>query len=312
MRQWKTARRLRPVVATVMLAACGGGGDAGETAARADSAAAETASRSAPLSAAIVLTLDGLQAPEAARFDPELGVYFVANINGDPSAKDGNGYISRVTREGKLDSLKFIASGRGGVKLNGPKGLAIRGDTLWVADIDAVRAFDKRSGKPIATVDLAGKAKFLNDAAVGPDGAIYFTDTGANVVYRVADGKATVAVEFKDKPGPNGIVWDSAGSRFLIVPFGGTSIYSWAPGDSAPAVIAEGPGKMDGIEKVGDDRFAITSWTDSSLFVLQGDSITPLLGGLPSPADIALDAERGRIAVPLLMEDRMEFVELKR
>lgn len=311
MRQWSAGRVLAPA-ALAILAGCGGGGDTGETGARTDSAAADAAAEGAPLSAAIALTLDGLQAPEAARFDPELGVYFVANINGEPSAKDGNGYISRVTREGKVDSLKFIAAGRGGVKLNGPKGLAIKGDTLWVADIDAARAFDKRSGKPVATVDLAGKAKFLNDAAVGPDGAIYFTDTGANVVYRVADGKATVAVEFADKPGPNGITWDSAGSRFLIVPFGGTSIYSWAQGDSAPAVIAQGPGKMDGIEAVGDGRFVVTSWTDSSLFVLQGDSLIPLLGGLPSPADIALDVERGRIAVPLLMENRMEFVDLKR
>ena len=311
MRQWSAGRVLAPA-ALAILAGCGGGGDTGETAARTDSAAADAAAEGAPLSASIALTLDGLEAPEAARFDPELGVYFVANINGEPSAKDGNGYISRVTREGKVDSLKFIAAGRGGVKLNGPKGLAIKGDTLWVADIDAARAFDKRTGKPVATVDLAGKAKFLNDAAVGPDGAIYFTDTGANVVYRVADGKATVAVEFADKPGPNGITWDSAGSRFLIVPFGGTSIYSWAQGDSAPAVIAQGPGKMDGIEAVGDGRFVVTTWTDSSLFVLQGDSLTPLLGGLPSPADIALDAERGRIAVPLLMENRMEFVDLKR
>jgi hypothetical protein len=311
MRQWSAGRVLAPV-ALAMLAGCGGGGDAGEKAARADSAAADTAAASAPLTAAIAVTLDNLQAPEAARFDPELGVYFVANVNGDPSGKDGNGYISRVTREGKVDSLKFIAGGRGGVKLNGPKGLAIKGDTLWVADIDAARAFDKRSGKPVATVDLAGKAKFLNDAAVGPDGAIYFTDSGANLVYRVADGKATVAVEFKDKPTPNGIMWDAAGSRFLIVSFGGTSIYSWTPGDSAPAVIAEGPGKMDGIEAVSDDRFVISNWVDSSLFILQGDSITPLLGGLPSAADIALDAERGRIAVPLLMENRVEFVDLKR
>jgi sugar lactone lactonase YvrE len=311
MRQWFAGRALVPA-ALVLLAGCGGGDGTGETAARADSAAAASAAEGAPLSAAIAHTLDGFEAPEAARFDPELGVYFVANINGEPSAKDGNGYISRVTRDGKVDSLKFIAGGRGGVKLNGPKGLAIKGDTLWVADIDAARAFDKRSGKPVATVDLAGKAKFLNDAAVGPDGAIYFTDSGANLVYRVADGKATVAVEFKDKPGPNGILWDAAGSRFLIVSFGGTSIYSWAPGDSAPAVIAEGPGKMDGIEAVSDGRFVVSTWADSSLFVLQGDSITPLVGALPSAADIAFDEESGRIAVPLLMEDRVEFVDLKR
>jgi sugar lactone lactonase YvrE len=291
------------------LAACGGGRETGEMAGGADTtAAADTA----PLSAAIAHTVDKLEAPEAARFDPELGVYFVANINGDPLGKDGNGYISRITRDGQVDSLKFIAGGRGGARLDAPKGMAIAGDTLWVADIDAARAFDKRSGKPITTVSMAKEAKFLNDAAVGPDGAIYFTDTGTNRVFRVADGKATIALEFKDKPGPNGITWDSAGSKFLIVPFQGTSIYHWAPGDSAPMVVTQGPGKMDGVEALGGGRFVVSTWTDSSLFVLEGDQITKLVGGLPSPADIAFDAEGGRIAVPLLMENRVEFVDLKR
>jgi sugar lactone lactonase YvrE len=197
MRQWKIGRApmmLGAAAGLAALAACGGGRDADEPAAGGDTTAAASI---APLSAAIAHTVDKLEAPEAARFDPELGVYFVANIKGDPSGKDGNGYISRITRDGQVDSLKFIAGGRGGATLNAPKGMAIAGDTLWVADIDAARAFDKRSGKPIATVSMAKEAKFLNDAAVGPDGAIYFTDTGTNRVFRVADGKATVALDFK-------------------------------------------------------------------------------------------------------------------
>jgi sugar lactone lactonase YvrE len=295
-------------IAAGLAVACGGGRDMGETARRSDTtAAAETA----PLSAAISHTVEKLEAPEAARFDPDLGVYFVANINGEPDGKDGNGYISRVTRDGQVDSLEFIAGGRGGVTLNAPKGMVIVGDTLWVADIDAARAFDKRSGKPIATVSLK-EAKFLNDAAVGPDGAIYFTDTGANRVYRVAGGKATVALESKDLQGPNGITWDSAASKFLIVPFQGKSISRWAPGDSVPEVVIEGPGQMDGIEALGEGRFIVSTWADSSLFILDGDKISKLIGGLPSPADLAFDAEAGRVAVPLLMENRVEFVDLRR
>ncbi len=324
MRQWTTggARVLLGAAAGLAaLAACGGDRGAGQAAGGADTTAAAD---STPLSAAIALTVDSLEAPEAARFDPELGVYFVSNINGSPLAKDGNGYISRLTRDGKVDSLKFIAGGRGGAKLDAPKGIAIQGDTLWVADIDAARAFDRRSGKPIATVSLVGKAKFLNDAAVGPDGAIYFTDTGfaddgkggfghpgPDRVFRVEGGKATVALEFKDKPGPNGLTWDSAGSTFVIVPFQGTSIYRWAPGDSTPTVVTEGPGMMDGIEALDGGRFVVSTWTDSSLFVLEGDKITKLVGGLPGAADIALDRERGRIAVPLLTENRLEFVDLQ-
>jgi len=316
----REAGRVHALLGTVLvLAACGGGRDAGQAGA-ADTAAAVD---SGP-SAIIALTVDSLQQPEAARFDPELGVYFVANINGHPAQKDGNGYISRLTRDGKMDSLKFIAGGRGGATLNAPKGMAIQGDTLWVADIDAARAFDKRTGKPIATVDLKGKANFLNDAVVGPDGAIYFTDSGVgddgkgglgnkgpDQVFRVLGRKASVAVGFKDGTAPNGITWDSAGSQFIVVPFGVTSIFTWAPGDSAPAVMAEGPGMFDGIEPLGDGSFLVTSWTDSSLFVLRGDKITKLINGLPGPADIALDRERNRIAVPLLIADRLEFVDFK-
>jgi hypothetical protein len=98
----------------------------------------------------------------------------------------------------------------------------------------------------------------------------------------------------------------------VIVSFQGTSIYHWAPGDSAATVAAEGPGMMDGIEALGDGRFVVSTWTDSSLFVLRGDKITKLVGGLPAAADIALDRERGRIAVPLLMDNRVEFVDLQR
>ena len=303
-----------------LLAACGGQRDAGQGGGTADTAAGMVDSGPA---AAIALTVDSLEAPEAARFDPELAVYFVANINGSPLAKDGNGYISRLTRDGKVDSLKFIAGGRGGVVLNAPKGMAIKGDTLWVADIDVARAFDKRSGKPIASVSLVGRAHFLNDAVVGPDGAIYMTDSGIaddgkggmahpgpDQVFRIENRKATVALRFADQPSPNGITWDSAGSRFVVVPFGAKSIFQWVPGDSSASVITEGPGMMDGVEPLGDGRLLITTWTDSSLFVLDAGRITRLIGGLPGPADIGLDRERGRIAVPLLTENRLEFVDL--
>jgi sugar lactone lactonase YvrE len=322
MREWKAGwSAIVLVVAAMLGGACGGGRDAGETGTRGETAAAVDSGPTATMA----LTLEGLQAPEAARFDPELGLYFVSNINGSPMAKDGNGFISRVTRDGKIDSLKLIEGGRGGVRLNAPKGLAIKGDTLRVADIDNVRVFDKRSGKPIATVSLTGKAKFLNDAAVGPDGAVYFTDTGVDddgkggmgahtgpdLVFRVEGKRASVAVEFKDKPGPNGITWDSAGSRFIVAPLNATAIYQWEPGDSVPTVLAQGPGGMDGIEALGDGRFVVTTWTDSSLFLLQNDNVTRLIGGLPGPADIGLDRERGRVAVPQLTENRLTFVDLR-
>src|SRR5207253_1127839 len=122
-------------------------------------------------------------------------IYFVSNINGSPMAKDNNGFISRVRPDGAVENLKFVEGGRNGVTLNAPKGLALEGDTPWVADIDAARAFDAKAGAPIDTVSLSKLgAVFLNDIAVGLTGALYITDTGlrfddlANVLHPGPDG----------------------------------------------------------------------------------------------------------------------------
>ena len=52
-----------------------------------------------------------------------------------------------------------------------------KGDTLFVADIDAVRLFHRLTGAPLGARAIAG-AGFLNDVAVGSDGSVYVTDSG--------------------------------------------------------------------------------------------------------------------------------------
>ncbi|HKH83183.1 MAG TPA: hypothetical protein VKA25_05845 [Gemmatimonadales bacterium] len=256
-----------------------------------------------------------LQAPEAARWDFDQNVWFVANINGDPFGKDNNGFIARVTPDGRVDSLKFIAGGRSGVTLNAPKGMAIVGDTIWVADIDAVRAFNKRTGAAAGSVRVPG-AKFLNDITAGPDGTLYITDSGfgpkfthpgPDRIYQIKGRKATVAFESKELAAPNGIAFME--DALLIAPFMGTSLVSWSPGEKSVRPIGTGPGQQDGIEILPDNRLLVTSWADSSLFILEDGKATRLAYPVPSPADIGFDG-KSRVAVPLLMENRVEFWEL--
>src|SRR5687767_7241889 len=46
------------------------------------------------------------QGPESVRYDRDQDVWFVSNVNGNPGAKDNNGYISRLKSDGTPDSLK--------------------------------------------------------------------------------------------------------------------------------------------------------------------------------------------------------------
>ena len=277
-----------------------------------------------PPAATKVASIAGFLTPESVLHDTTQDIYFVSNINGSPTAKDNNGFISRVRPDGAVENLKFIEGGKNGVTLHGPKGLALWGDTLWVADIDVVRGFNARTGASIDSVSLASLgAVFLNDIAIAPTGALYITDTGirfddvGNVlhpgpdrVFRIGpDRKVTVAVRGDTLGRPNGIALDPVGKRFVIVEFGGRSLLAWKPEDKAPSVIAKGPGGFDGVVIAGG-KILVSSWTDSTVSSYETGQAVKLVTGVPSPADIGYDAKRNRLLIPIFTGNRVEIWQL--
>jgi glucose/arabinose dehydrogenase len=276
-------------------------------------------------------TVQGLRTPESVLYDETADAYLVSNIDGNPSTRDGNGFIVRL-RPDSLGAAPVIVvqGGKNGAVLNAPKGMAIRGDTLWVADIDAVRAFDRTTGRPVATVDLSAMgATFLNDLAIGPDGDVYVTDTGIHIdpdgafshpgkdrVFRIAGRTASVVVEGDALGAPNGIVWDAAGARWIIVQNGGTDVLALEAGATAPTTVAHAPGQNDGAAFL-DGRLLVSSWQDSSVTIYPASlgSATQagrkLITGVPSPADIGIDTKRHRVMVPIFNGDRVEVYEVK-
>lgn len=298
-------------------AACGRDRDAAKTAVH-----APVVDSTAP---GLSATTTGFKTPESVRYDSANDVFYVSNINGSPFAKDNNGFISRMKPDGTIDSLELIAGGRGGVTLNAPKGLALIGDTLWVADIDAVRAFNVHTGATVATVDLSPyHALFLNDICVGGDGALYVTDTGvqpsgdamahvagSDRIFRIdAAHRATIALASDSLHWPNGITWDKSGKRFIVVPFDKVpQILAWRPGTPQPVTIGFGSGQYDGVEILADRRLIVTSWADSTVSIRDGN-VRSAIRGLPSPADIGIDTRRMHIAVPLLTKDRVEIITI--
>lgn len=288
--------------------------DSAGTAASIDTSSATEATFS------LVTTITGFSTPEAARYDGEQDVWFVSNINGPPAAEDNNGFISRVRSDGRIDSLHFIQGGRGNVTLNAPKGLLLVGDTLWVADIKVARAFNARTGAPIATVRVSG-ATMLNDLTAGPDSAVYVTDTGLEFgvegaqrqpsrIYRIKGTQVSQALQSDRLNGPNGIAWDGTRNTFVLGSYFGDSVMAWSPGDSAARALAGGPGQWDGIAALADGRVLAASWTDSSLYVLDGSTLRKVLSGAVSPGGIGVDPERMQVAVPSLMENTVKLYRI--
>ena len=282
-----------------------------------------TAAVRVPPSPRRLAVVDGLSGAEAVSYDSAHDAYYVSNVNGSVGVKDGNGFITRITADGRVNALHFIQGGRNGVELNGPMGSRIRDDTLWVLDIDALRAFDAGTGAPLATVDLRPLQPLLpNDLTFGPDGDIYITDTGLHVspdgtseqtstdrIYWVTrDRRVTVVLEDSLLNAPDGIAWDPRGERLLLAPIGGRTIQAWQPGHREPMDLAAGPGAFDGLEVEADGRVLLTSWNDSSVLELRGGHLVRRIGPLGAPpADISLDARRSRLGVAFLTANRFEL-----
>lgn len=262
-----------------------------------------------------MVVVDSFRTPESVLYDAVLDAYLVSNINGSPFEKDDNGFISRVGTDGRVVELRWIDGSSDEVTLHAPKGMAIRADTLFVADIDEVRMFDRVSGVPLGSRRVVG-ARFLNDLALGPDGTLYVTDTGlrpdfsvgAGAIFRFDRAGRAAALARGDLGGPNGIVADTAG--VTVVMWDGR-VGRWT--GTARTDLPRAPSQLDGLVRLPDGTLLASSWADSAVHRLApGDSTwTRWASSLPSPADIGFDTRRGRVLVPIFTANRIEIRPLQ-
>jgi hypothetical protein len=290
--------------------------------AAAPSASASTVQAEAPKppAPAPAAKYTGLATPESVLYDADADRYLVSNVNGKPGDKDNNGFISALSPDGEVTTLKWIEAGKNKVKLDAPKGMGITKGVLYVADITVVRMFDAKSGAPKGEVAIPGST-FLNDIATGADGKVYVSDsgikfaatgvepTGTDAVYVIDKGHAKALAKSTDLGGPNGLL--STDKGVIVVTFGSGEVYRLDDKGKKMDVSKPPTGMLDGVVALGDSLL-VTSWQGSAIYKgTLGGSFEMALPDQKSPADIGYDTKRGRVLVPHFTEDIVETYDLK-
>lgn len=140
----------------------------------------------------------GFKNPESMLYDKKHDVIYVSNVDGKPTDKDANGSIALLSPDGKTVKQDWVSG------LNAPKGMALVGDTLYVADIDTLVAIDVNTHKIVRRYAIE-KAKFLNDVVADKNGDVYVSDFLDNTIYRMHDGKIEKWLADKALQTPNGL-----------------------------------------------------------------------------------------------------------
>jgi len=250
---------------------------------------------------------------------------FVSNIGEqlDPLGHDGDGFISELDADGRIVALHAFPTGEG--KLDAPKGMAILSGTLYVADIDRIVGFDLATREQVFETRVpAGGSTLLNDLAV-MEGGLVVSDTLRGNIYRVDVGAGTFTTIAEGIPGANGLVWDTAKKRVLVVGLGakfeGGDLYEISA-EGQVRKIEWGPhGILDGLALLPDGRMIISDWRSIdppapgaiTLYAADGSASEPLDLGreIHGPADFTVDVSRWEIWLPATVDGAILIAPLK-
>ncbi len=283
-----------PLLPLLLLAACGSPDDTGTT---------------PDPGPEVVARIRGFDVPESVRCD-DGGTCYVSNVVGDPADEDGDAFLSRISTEGRRLEWRWapdLVSGM--LSLDAPKGMAIVDGVLHIADITRICAVDLATTTALYPTAVHGAA-FLNDLAAGPDGTIYATDTTTGQVFawdRESDPVPLVEPGTLDQP--NGILVRE--DSLWVTSFGAGELYDLDLEGRLLATFDMPAGRLDGLVLDRENRFLVSSWETSAVYVGRpGDDWTLLADGLPGPADLGYDGATHRLFVPLFEDDEVVVLQL--
>jgi len=257
--------------------------------------------RSAQAAPTVAWEIDGVDRPESAYYDADSGSLFVSQIVGKGGEKDGKGWISKLSLDGK-DLKEKWATG-----LNAPKGMRSANGVLWVSDITRLVGFKIADGSKVADVEIPG-TKFLNDVATGHDGTVYVSAMATNTIYQYKDGKFEVFA--KDIEKPNGLL--VSGTRLLVGGWEsgdkmGGHLYALDLRTKEKSLITPKPtGNLDGVELDGRGNYLVSDWVAGKVFSIDPDGSAKAIIELgKGTADHAYIESKGLLVLPRMMDNKV-------
>lgn len=258
----------------------------------------------------VVWTVEGMEQPESAYFDEARDVLFVSNINGEPTDKNGNGYISRISPDGAVLEQRWVTG------MDAPKGLVSDGARLYVSDIDRLVEIDIEKGEITGTWSAEG-AIFLNDTAVDDMGHVYVSDMIAGRIHVLRDGELSVLAEGEKLQHPNGL--NMREGQLVVAPWGqdiqpdfSTKIgghlivVNVETGDVTTLGSGEPVGNLDGLEPDGSGNWMVSDWIAGAVYRIAEDGSTELLLDLDmGSADLEYIADRSLLIVPMMLDGKV-------
>ena len=247
--------------------------------------------------------ITGLKMPESAIAAKD-GRVFVSEIG--EFGKDGDGQITVVDKNGEV---KVFAQG-----LDDPKGLAIVGKDLYVADNHRVIKItpDGKTSVFVAAEAFPEAPQFLNDLESDAAGNIYVSDSGdlkgvGGAIYKInPQGKVTTIINGKQDArvlAPNGLLMGKTPNCVMVVDFVSGVLYRLDMKKNNLIEVAKGFGGGDGIVKGKKDQFFVSDWKNGKVFSVKLEKGTVPKGelvkeGFAAAADIAPSLDGKFLMVP--------------
>lgn len=251
----------------------------------------------------------GFIAPESVVADTTRHELYVSNMGAhEKDSPPGDGFISRVSADGKMLQQKWVTG------LDNPKGLALANGRLYAGDDKDLVEIDIAAGKIINRYTPEDGPGGFNDCTADPAGNVYVCSGRLLTIFRLHQGKFEPWLKLdRSKTGSlNGLHAEK--DRLLL---GGWSIRdasgqeqvghisTVAYSDKAVGRIGTQPiCHIDGLEPDGVGGYTVTDWmTGDVLHVSADGKPEPIMKLVQGSADHTYLIDKQEMIVPLMKDN---------